>query len=178
MLSFQILSPFAMLMAGKFMALSPLLQEASHQGPSLPRQVPGALHGRGASPGRPPLPAPGHPPFSPPGWCHTHMPRAWSPPSLKRGPQLPCPGLFTTSETFPEPVQRTGLLPVASAIARFTEGFWRQLPLGLCCFIQGGELGAEQMRPRRAGTGGLVLGNRWASPARGGVRFPASQSGS
>ena len=113
---------------GKVMALSPMIQEASPQGPALPRQVPGAPWG-GASPGRP---------HSAP-WLALHPHAEGVASTFSRAlPQLPCPGLFTTRETFPEAVQRTGLLPVASAIARFTEGFWRRLPLGLCCFIQGG----------------------------------------
>ena len=80
----------------------------------------------------------GHPPVSPP-WLvlHPHaegvastFSRALTPASV--------PWALHNQGDLSKTWQRTGLLPIASAIAWFPEGFWRWLPLGLCCFIQGG----------------------------------------
>lgn len=144
MLSLQILSPFAMLMAGKVMALSPLLQEASPQGPALPRQVPGAPLGEGRLRGT-------HHSAPPAGTAPTcrgrglHLLTSADPSFRALGSSQPGGPFQNLAEDRPAPHSFCDrLVP-----RRFLE-MAASRPL---LFHSRWGLGAKQMRPRRAGAG-------------------------
>lgn len=156
MLSLQILGPFAVLMVGKVTALSPLPQEASPRGPPCPGRSLAPPRGGGAAPGRPP--------FSPPAGLHPcaegmastlspALPPASMPWALhdQRGLSRTCAEDRPAPRNFRGRTAHRGLLELTAPWPVLFQPRWG--------------VGSQE---------GEVLGNSWASPARGGVHSPAS----